>query len=166
MDLTQIRKGIGGAWGKYKYILLIILLGMVLLWLPESGDKEPAAQPQIAEEIRDAAEELEEILAQMDGVGKVNVMLSQARGEEVLYQTDEDQTVSADTDSLRRDTVIITDENRVQSGLIRQTNPPAYLGAIVVCQGGDKPSVRLAIVEAVSNVTGLGADRISVLKMK
>jgi stage III sporulation protein AG len=64
------------------------------------------------------------------------------------------------------DTVIITDSSRNESGLIRQVNPPVYLGAIVLCQGGDRPSVRLAIVDAVSKVTGLGADRISVLKMK
>jgi stage III sporulation protein AG len=43
---------------------------------------------------------------------------------------------------------------------------PQYLGAIVVCQGADRSDVRLAIVEAVSALTGLGADKISVLKMK
>ena len=53
-----------------------------------------------------------------------------------------------------------------ESGLIRQINPPAYLGAIVVCQGADNNTVRLAIVEAVSRATGLGADKISVLKMR
>ena len=40
------------------------------------------------------------------------------------------------------------------------------VGAIIVCQGGDSPTVRLNIVEAVSNVTGIGSDRITVLKMK
>ena len=49
---------------------------------------------------------------------------------------------------------------------MRQENPAQYLGVIVVCEGADSPAVRLAIVEAVSDVTGLGADRISVLKMK
>jgi len=41
-----------------------------------------------------------------------------------------------------------------------------YRGAVVVCQGGDNASVRLAVVEAVSNATGLTSDRITVLKMK
>jgi stage III sporulation protein AG len=40
------------------------------------------------------------------------------------------------------------------------------MGAIVLCQGADVPSVRLAIVDAVSKVTGLVANQISVLKMK
>ena len=43
---------------------------------------------------------------------------------------------------------------------------PTYLGAVIVCQGGDSPTVKLAIVEAVSNATGLSADKITVLKMK
>jgi stage III sporulation protein AG len=36
----------------------------------------------------------------------------------------------------------------------------------VVCQGADDPVVKLLIVDAVSKVTGLGADKISVMKMK
>ena len=166
MDLKQIRKRVDGVWVKYKYILLIVLLGMVLMMIPESGEEELTVQPQISEEVQDASRELEEILAHIAGVGKVKVMLSQARGEEVLYQTDDDQAVSENTDSIRKDTVVITDGDRVQSGLVRQVNPPSYLGAIVVCQGGDSAAVRLAVVEAVSDVTGLGTDRISVLKMK
>jgi len=40
------------------------------------------------------------------------------------------------------------------------------MGAVIVCQGADDPQVRLSIVDAVSKVTGLGSDKISVLKMK
>ena len=60
----------------------------------------------------------------------------------------------------------VTDGQRNETGLVRQVNPPSYLGAVVVCQGGDDPRVQLDIVNAVSRITGLGADRISVLKMK
>ena len=50
--------------------------------------------------------------------------------------------------------------------MVRQILSPEYLGAVVVCQGANDVQVRLAVVEAVSKVTGLGADKISVLKMK
>ena len=60
----------------------------------------------------------------------------------------------------------MTDGQRGQTGLVRQVLPATYRGAVVVCQGADDPRIRLAIVEAVSMATGLGADRISVLKMK
>lgn len=93
-------------------------------------------------------------------------MLSVSRGEETVYQSDP-QNVNEETGMVNKSTtVIITDANRQEAGLVRQKNPQTYLGAIVVCQGGDDPSVCLAIVQAVSDVTGLGADQISVLKMK
>ena len=62
--------------------------------------------------------------------------------------------------------MIIVDADRKESGLIKQVNPQKYLGAIVVCQGADSPSVRLAITQAVSRIIGLSADKICVLKMK
>ena len=37
-------------------------------------------------------------------------------------------------------------------------------GAAVVCDGADNAQVRLAIVRAVSDCTGLGSDKITVLK--
>jgi stage III sporulation protein AG len=62
--------------------------------------------------------------------------------------------------------VIITDGNRNQKPVISQVIPAKYLGAVIICQGADQPTVRLAIVEAVSKLTGLGTDRVCVLKMK
>ena len=63
-------------------------------------------------------------------------------------------------------TVLITGADRMETGLIRQELPPRYRGALIVCQGADRSAVKLAVVEAVANVTGISADRITVLKMK
>ena len=41
---------------------------------------------------------------------------------------------------------------------------PQYRGALVVCDGGNNDRVRLAVIDAVSVLTGLGADRIAVVK--
>ena len=43
-----------------------------------------------------------------------------------------------------------------------QTLAPSFRGALVVCPGGGDPQVRLKLSEAVSALTGLGTDRISV----
>ncbi|MFQ8983403.1 MAG: hypothetical protein ACLR6W_04145 [Evtepia sp.] len=43
---------------------------------------------------------------------------------------------------------------------------PRYQGALVVCPGGDDPEVRLQITEALSALTGLGADKISISEGK
>lgn len=152
---------------KYRYVLIIVLIGLVLMLLPgrQTQEQTPSQPAQEQQEQRDLAQELTQILSQIQGAGKVQVMLTVASGETTLYQYDED-VANGDSGSNRQDTVIVTDENRAQAGLIRQINPPTYQGAIIVCEGADSASVRLGIIEAVSKVTGLGTGRISVLKMK
>ena len=105
---------------------------------------------------------LEAILSKIQGVGRVHVLLTEAQGSRTIYVQDE----STSQDSLKTDAVIITDSSRSQTGLVCQVLPPVYQGAVIVCQGGDDPSVRLAVVEAVCDATGLSADRITVTKMK
>jgi len=39
-------------------------------------------------------------------------------------------------------------------------------GAVVVCEGAQDPAVRLNVTNAVAAYTGLGSDKISVMKMK
>ncbi len=147
---------------KYRFCILILVLGLLLLAFPDSSaahTPDPGL-PQIREATLE--DSLKQILCQISGVGEVDVLLTQAAGERVTYQTNE----SISAENTRRDTVLITDANRVEDGLVRQVIPPTYLGAIVVCQGADSAQVRLDIVEAVMSATGLSSDRITVLKMK
>ena len=139
---------------KYRYVLLVALLGILLMCLPEGKQAEPA--PVVQEQTEDLEQRLEQILRRVEGAGEVAVMLTEAMGEEVIYQVDGDGG----------DTVLVTDAQRNEQGLVRTRQPPLYQGAIVVCRGADSAAVRLAIVEAVAKVTGLGSDQISVLKMK
>lgn len=147
---------------QYRYGVLILLLGIGLMLLPSGEEKEESAPVVHTEASVSVQEALEQILSQMDGVGKVQVLLTQSAGEITVYQKDTDQS----GDSMREDTVVVANESREEQGLVRQVIPPKYQGAIIVCQGGDRAAVRLAIVEAVSGVTGLTTDKITVLKMK
>lgn len=164
MDKSALKEKISAFISKYRFAVLILAIGLILMVIPgRTNDKKVPVEPQpTAEPALSVSQELAQILSQISGAGKVSVMLTVSRGEETLFQTDEDQS----SGTSRSDTVIITDENRAEDGIIRQVNSPVYRGAIIVCQGADSPAVRLAIVEAVSGVTGLGADKISVLKMK
>jgi stage III sporulation protein AG len=109
---------------------------------------------------------LSSLLSQVEGAGKVDVILTIAAGEEIIYQTNEDQSNSDTSSSNKINTVTVTDAARNQTGLVKQIKTEIYQGAIVVCSGADNLSVRLAIVDAVSRITGLGTNCISVLKMK
>jgi stage III sporulation protein AG len=111
-------------------------------------------------------ERLAQILRQVKGAGEVQVLLTEASGEETIYQINGNTSSSDTSSSSKQDTVTITDSQRNEQGLVRQKNPPKYMGVVVVCQGGDQATVRLAIIDAVSKAIGLGADKISILKMK
>lgn len=169
MDVKSTVKKITDKMHRYRYALLVVLIGLILMILPnkktETSDTVKTV-PVTMQADRDMEENLSEILSKIQGAGDVYVMLTTTRGEEIIYQTDHDDTRDPDKSSNKTDTVTVTDANRNETGLIRQTNPPKYLGAIVVCSGADDPSVRLSIVDAVSKVTGIGTNRISVLKMK
>lgn len=165
MDQLEISGRIKEFFIKYRYVILVVLLGVALMCFP-TGKKKAAeeipvnvAESTVERELEDA---LAHILSQIKGAGKVEVLLTEASGAETMYQSD----THTGSDTGREDTVIISGSDRSQTGLVRQVNPPSYMGAIVVCQGADSASVRLAIVQAVSSVTGLGADHITVLKMK
>lgn len=170
MDWITLREKITEGFKKYRYGLLVLVLGMVLMLWPSEETKDTSGQqPVIAVETgssEDLQEELEEILGKVEGAGKVRVLLTQSAGERITYQTDEDISTGETAGDIRRETVIITDSGRSQAGLVQQVHPPVYQGAIVLCQGADSAAVRLAIVEAVANATGLTTDKISVLKMK
>lgn len=153
---------------KYRYVLLVVLAGILLMALPKedrSSTPQPTAETEAGTTLT-LEESLAQILSGMEGAGQVQVLLTQARGEEVLYQTDNRESRTEQNRDIQQDTVLIRDDDRKETGLVRQRNPPAYLGAIILCQGADKAGVRLAIVEAVMGVTGLSSDKITVLKMK
>ena len=132
----------------------------------EKKETEPVQTEEQSIGQTDLQDALEDILCMIQGAGKVRVLLTEAAGEKTLYQTDEDLQTNGESESIRQDTVLLTDSERDQAGLIRQIIPPVYQGAVILCQGADSAAVRLAIIQAVASATGLTSDKITVLKMK
>ena len=167
MDIGKLRIQIPKWVYRYRYPICILLVGLVLMMIPTKS-KVTAQTEVVSVQSKQSttAEQLEQILSQIQGVGKVKIMLTIASGETILYHNDQDSNSGNGSASVRQETVIITDANRNQQALITQILPPKYQGAIVICQGADNPSVKWAVVDAVSKATGLGADQISVMKMK
>jgi len=164
MELKSVMKKASDLVMKYRYAACILLVGIVLMLLPSADivqiqETEPVSNdtPDLSDEAR-----LSNMLSKIQGAGRVEVMLSHASGAETRYHTDSEHK----TDSDRETTVIVTDGERNETALVTRVDPPEYQGAIVLCQGVDSAAVRLAIVDAVSKYTGLGADQIAVLKMK
>ena len=153
---------------KYKFAVIILVVGLLLMAMPSvKTTKQPRTQKTVTENTAPSIDEnLSALLSRVMGAGEVTVLLTTEEGEETVYQTNQNTDKTNDNDNSRTDTVTITDSDRNQQGLVRQIKAPIYRGAVIVCQGADSADVRLSLVDAVSKVTGLRADQISVLKMK
>ena len=169
MDSIIIKSRITEWIKKYKFVWIVLMAGILLMILPEGSkmEKTEQLQTQIGPQSSLSMEaKLEEVLGCLNGAGKVKVMLSIDKGEQTLYQTDSTYSKNENSTDTKTQTILTTDSERNESGLVHQINPPTYLGAVILAQGADNPTVKLSIVEAVSKATGLGADKISVLKMQ
>ena len=151
--------------GKYKYVLFVILIGVVLMLLPNKTTRKAEPAETTISEVNEE-ERIQNILQMVQGAGRVAVYLKTERSEQYVYQTDNDTSSTTDRNDQSKDTVLVTDSERNQSGLIQTVLTPKYAGAVIVCDGADDAYVKLSIVDAVSKATGLGSDKISVLKMK
>ena len=155
---------------RYRYALIVLLIGLILMALPSvsSGIKTSEKESDVssASPTDSLEQKLSQLLSKVEGAGDVEVILTIAAGEETVYQTNDDHADSGTSSSSKVNTVTVTDSNRDQTGLVKQVKNEIYKGAIIVCHGANDPVVRLALVDAVSRITGLGTNCISVLKMK
>jgi stage III sporulation protein AG len=108
---------------EYKYVALILAIGILLMLLPEKQEMPDSAPVQSSE--GNLQTQLEEILSQIRGVGKVRVLLTVESGERTLYIRDEERSESSENSQTRSQAVIITDSDRAQHGLISQVLPPS-----------------------------------------
>ena len=122
LDLREWTKGLL----RHKYVLLVLLLGLLLLLLPRSGkgtetagtgktlrggEGDPLAASGIS--LERESERLEELLSAMDGVGEARVLLS-AEGAVVVCRGARDPLVRLNvTEALRIYTGLGSDRVRV-----------------------------------------------------
>lgn len=146
---------------KYRIAAIILLIGILMMTLSvpkkESSNSDNTIQTETTLE-----DKLSDILSQVAGAGEVKVLLTQSSGAQSYYQADTRSGENAQSES----TVVITDKDRNQNGLIARIDPPVYSGAVILSEGADQPEVRLALTKAAATAAGLRFNQITVLKMK
>lgn len=121
--------------------------------------------------------ELEDILSNINGVGKVKVMITYSETSKTIpvYNEESSQQDTEETDSeggTRKITQtdikkeVIYEENGDQKTLITQSViSPTVEGAIITAEGAGDVTVKTNIIQAVSAVTGLSTHKIQVFEM-
>lgn len=148
---------------KYKLALLVLALGVLLLAWPTGGERPAPASEEARLSSFDPGEverKLERVLGKIDGAGEVTVALTVSDGVQRRYAVDE--TRKGGEEQTR--TVVISTGSGTQEAVSVGERWPDFRGAVVVCQGGGDPEVRLLVTQAVCALTGLGADRVTVCR--
>lgn len=176
-DWTAWKEKLTTFLGRYKYVGLVLLAGLLLLLWP-SGKRDSADLPQPSpapvgtteEDFSVAAleEKLAQTLSKVQGAGEVSVMLTVQGGSRRVLAQDSKEARDADGSYEKQsETVVVSGGTGNGEGpVLLQQLYPRFQGAVVVCEGAGNASVRLKLMEAVSALTGLGTDKIAICKGK
>ena len=155
--MGRLAQRVKASMGRYRLVWLVILAGLILLLLP-TGEKEGEAREE-TEQTQSAFD-----LAATEARLEVTVVLTVANGPRQILAENVDRDGSQGEE--KTETVVLSRGSGSQETVTVQEIYPRYQGALLVCAGGDDPTVRLQLTEAMSALTGLGADKISISQGK
>ena len=123
----------------------------------------------------DLQTQLEDILCKMDGIGKVDVLVTYSQTSTVvpIYSETQSTTATEETDSSggtrKQESSNINKEvitNGNNEALTQTVMLPKVEGAIVIAEGGGNVTTKANIIQAVAAVTGLATYKVQVFEMK
>ena len=148
---------------KWRYVLLILTAGILLMLLP-FGKKTESTEESAVYSLVQTQQDMEQILEKIDGVGRCRIMLTLERSSRLTLARDNSDTQREKEHKTQSEVLTINRGSGNQEVVVTEELYPVYQGAVIVCDGADSSSVRLNIVQTVSVLTGLGSDKISVVK--
>lgn len=158
----KIKELLTGDKNKKSGIYILLLLGILLLAFGSAPKKETTAH--ITEAVKTESDyfpELENrlgtILSQIDGAGKVEVMLVGHNSGSV--------SVEKDGSGENSKTVVLSGQGGSEA-LIREENYPSVRGVVIVAEGAGNDKVRSELASAAATALGIGMHRVGVYKMK
>lgn len=174
---------------KYRRIVLLLgALGIVLIFLSgffqnraeESKAASVSAQAGVTDAdqyVKRLEENLADIVNGISGGTDAKVMITLEKGTQYVYATEQkksqqktqDQNTGAtsrsqENNSLETNYIIVKDADGSQKALAITEVQPVVKGVIVVCKGGDTPSVQQNIIDAVTTALNISSARVCVIK--
>jgi len=169
-------------------LLVVVLLALLLMNLdgfarkpgvesPPRIPETPAGQEALRGEL-ELAGRLKKVLADISGVGRVEVLLTLERGSEYLYARTADRSSKETREEDSSGGTRLIQESVDRSQLVLTRSPqgheepvlitevfPVIKGVVVVAQGAQDPRIKERITRAVQTALGVGPHKITVLPM-
>ncbi len=129
------------------------------------------------EKNEDISKDLENILSNIKGVGKVKVLITYSQTSKTIpmYSEDFSEKVTEENDSgggtrtinenvVKKD-IVYEEENGVRKPITQSVILPQIEGAIITAQGAGDAVIKESIIQAVEAATGLSSHKIQVFEM-
>lgn len=149
---------------KAKFVIIVLLAGILLMAIPMGTKKEKAEQKETGFSLAETEHRMEEILEKIDGVGRIDVMLTLKSSSQLTLAQDQNDTKRQEEEKKQSEVLTINRGSGYQEVVVTEEIYPVYQGAVVVCEGAQNSTVRLRVMETVAVLTGLGSDKISVVQ--
>lgn len=165
-------------------LLLVGMAGVLLIFLsqfwPSSSKPNSSSTSSSKSTAADYTTQLEGnlrgIIGNIQGVGRVQVMVTLESGVQYEYEQNQKTTSSRtatsgdnaqtqeNTDN-EQNTVLADNGSGAQQPLIKTEMQPAVKGVVVVCDGGNNPAVQDEVLQTVMTALNLPATSISISPM-
>ncbi len=116
-------------------------------------------------------EKIANLLSKIEGAGQVEVVLTLKSSTEQELAIDEERQYSRSEESgtyeesISSSIVLASTGSGTDAPVTIKYIYPEYMGALVVSEGADSAAVQLQLVQAISALTGLSSDKITIAKM-
>jgi stage III sporulation protein AG len=163
---------------KYAIVATLCILLMIIYFFPEKSNKSTTQNISNNTVIeKTAKEQLEEVLCNIKGTGKVSVMITYESGNEVVCANNVETQMSTVTEKTQSGTTkesetVIESKTPITIGAGEGENPlviiekePQVRGVIVVAEGADDLKVRMNLQKAVETVLQVSPDQVEIFAM-
>jgi len=149
------------------YLIFALIVGIAMIFIAnrtgeerKSDDVELHYDEKVTDDLpkENTEMELEKILSEMSGAGKIKVMIS--------YESSDEKLVLKDLDGTGGENTVMFSGSSEKEPFIYKSLSPQIGGVIVVAEGGGNIEIKSTIADAVSTILGIPLHKVKVLKMK
>ncbi len=149
---------------------VVILAGLTLSELTARKSKTDKENPVSAEDYIESTEKtLEKLLSDIEGAGKVRVMLTVDTCYENVYaksyDTKGEKTENGSGNELSEEYIIVKKGSNNEECLVIKVYEPTVKGVAVIAEGADSIKVKTAITDTVCALFNISTAQVSVEKM-
>ena len=103
---------------------------------------------------------LENVLARVDGAGKVDVIITLDKGFEYIYVTEEETRTTSNGTVITTSSIVMVDGEPV----LQEEIYPTISGIVVVAEGANDVNVKLNMISILQTIIEVNSSKINIIK--